>query len=93
MGKHEQQEWAVQVDREYAEKYGSLAHFVQTLDGLGMEDFPERDYFIEAGKLLDEAAEWLRGAVAAFSIIGRTNNARACKDLASRIEAYLKGRE
>lgn len=59
MGKHEEKEWAGEIDRQYKAEHGDLAHFAQTLDGLGLEDFPERDYFLEAGQLLREAAQFL----------------------------------
>jgi hypothetical protein len=55
-----------------------------TLDGLGLEDFPERDYFLEAGRLLREACSHLREA---HSMIP-TTRWRQCAD---HIDKLLAG--
>jgi hypothetical protein len=62
MGKPHNTEFSVEtamsnMRAEYEEAFGKSAEFELTLDGLGLEDFPERDYFLEAGQLLREEAE------------------------------------
>lgn len=45
---------------------------------------------VDCEPLLKEALILLTGGAAAFSIIGRTINARSCRDLADRIERFLE---
>jgi len=92
MGKYTKKEWAEETDRRYKAEYGPLAHFVQTLDGLGLDDFPERDYFLEAGRLLREAKLNLKQAASYLALHEPANSVGGqWLDLADRIDKLLAG--
>jgi dsDNA-binding SOS-regulon protein len=75
---------------------GTTATYEEVLDGLGLEDFPERDYFIEAGKLLREAARALNQAhsitTAGAPGAEKEEACRWWRTLADRINKLLAGK-
>jgi len=55
-----------------------------------LEDFPERDYFEQAGELLREAAEELHNACGTLHVCERYRASQICRGLADQIDRFLQ---
>ena len=79
------------VREEYEKAFGKPAEFELTLDGLGLEDFPEREYFLEAGRLLREAKGLLLQAAMFEQANTYGKGGHRYMGLSSRIDKLLAG--